>query len=318
MFDMSEFPTLIDVSRVRDDLDGWVSSKLEELETTLNRVGALLFRGTGIDSAARFESFVRLSSPEIPQFTEESSPRSVVEGEVLTSTDYPNEYPIQFHSEYSYAAEWPRKLHLCCLQPAQIQGETPIANNRIVLSKMRDSTRARFENKGVLYVRNYRPKLGVSWQAAFRTPDERVVEKLCKDAGIEYEWRGGGVLRTRQIGEAILKHPKTGQEVWFNHGFFFNVRSIEPLAVREMLMSYPEEDPLSTNTLFGDGSPIGAEVVEELRDLYASASSRRRWEPGDVLVIDNMLTAHARAPYQGKRQVVVVMTDRIRRQDVVS
>lgn len=33
------------------------------------------------------------------------------------------------------------------------------------------------------------------------------------------------------------------------------------------------------------------------------------WQTGDVLMLDNMLTAHAREPFQGPRKVVVAMAE---------
>jgi alpha-ketoglutarate-dependent taurine dioxygenase len=34
-----------------------------------------------------------------------------------------------------------------------------------------------------------------------------------------------------------------------------------------------------------------------------------RWQAGDVLMLDNMLAAHARAPFKGPRKVVVAMAE---------
>jgi alpha-ketoglutarate-dependent taurine dioxygenase len=33
------------------------------------------------------------------------------------------------------------------------------------------------------------------------------------------------------------------------------------------------------------------------------------WQDDDVLMLDNMLTAHGRAPFQGPRKVVVAMAE---------
>lgn len=303
------FPAVVRSSQWGGDLNSWLSENSRKCEQELEASGALLFKQTGIDTPDRFETFARLLSRELPDFKEESSPRSPIAGAVQTSTDYPNTYPIQFHSEYSYASRWPMKLFFCCFRAPDSGGETPISDNRVVLANMKSSTRSLFEEKGVLYVRNYRPHVGVSWQKAFSTEDRNAVERSCSDAQIEYEWRPDGILRTRQYGEAIVRHPTTGEYVWFNHGFFFNVHAFEPKEFRAALTAYPEDDPMSTNTLFGDGSPIGVEIIEELRSLYERASARARWEQGDVLLVDNMLSAHGRGPFTGKRSIAVVMAD---------
>jgi alpha-ketoglutarate-dependent taurine dioxygenase len=303
----------MDVSEFGTDVLGWAERNSEQIEAALLESGALLFRKTGLDSPQKFESFARLTSSELPDFTEESSPRSRVAGQVMTSTDYPGRYSIQFHNEYSYAASWPLKLYFCCLHPPEVGGATPIADTRAILSRMSYATRDTFEKKGVLYVRNYRPDAGVSWQTAFATSDPNRVAQICRASHIEYEWRSGDVLHTRQYGQAIVLHPKTREPAWFNHGFFFNVRAVEPPAARTALLAYPPEDPYSTNALFGDGTPISAGIIEELRGLYQAAAVPVPWERGDVLLIDNMLSSHGRAPFKGQRRIVVIMADRVSR-----
>jgi alpha-ketoglutarate-dependent taurine dioxygenase len=291
----------------------WAERNRERIKAVLVNSGAILFARAGIATAAQFEAFARLTCTEMGDFVEESSPRSRVSGRVMTSTDYPSRYPIQLHNEYSYAASWPRKLYFCCLNEPESGGETPIANTRSVLAKMKPATRERFENKGILYVRNYRPDAGVSWQTAFATEDREQVNRICQQANIHCTWRPGDILHTRQFAPALVAHPQTAEPIWFNHAFFFNVRSIEPEAARRALLAYPPDDPFSTNTLFGDGTPIDADLIEELRDLYRTACVSRRWQRGDVLLLDNMLSSHGRAPFKGKREIVVIMADRVSR-----
>jgi len=39
--------------------------------------------------------------------------------------------------------------------------------------------------------------------------------------------------------------------------------------------------------------------------VYARHTVREPWQPGDVLVVDNLRMAHSREPYEGRREVVV-------------
>lgn len=277
--------------------------------------GAILFSGFGADTVERFDEICRLLSPNRPMFKEESSPRSQIAGAVYTSTDYPANYPIQFHNEYSYSSEWPLKIYFGCLVRPGSGGATPIADTRRILGRLRPSTRERFREKKVLYVRNFSPYMGVKWQTAFGTSDRAEVEAYCETVGIEPEWRSGDGLTTRQIGDAIVRHPRTNEEVWFNHAFFFNVRGIEPESLRETLLSEPEEE-LSTNTYYGDGTPIEPEVIEEIREAYEKERLRFDWEVGDVFLIDNMLVSHAREPFSPPRKIVVTMADPFVRADL--
>jgi hypothetical protein len=293
----------------------WLRDAAPELLGELATNGALLLRGFGWKDATDFSRAVETLSPNIARFDEESSPRRAVSGFVSTSTDYPAPYPIQFHNEYSYGAAWPLRLFFFCARPAERGGETPIADSRRVLERISDTTRARFERCGVLYHRRFSQNLGVDWRRAFHTDDPREVSAKCDALGIQAIWEDGE-LRTRQRGAAVLRHPHTGEQTWFNHAFIFNVRSLEPIELRETLMLEPE-DKLLTNTFYGDGEPIEDRVMEELRQAYAAEALLFPWQAGDMLVIDNMLCSHARSPFRGARQVLTVMTDKVWRKDLL-
>ncbi|RYZ56044.1 MAG: TauD/TfdA family dioxygenase [Proteobacteria bacterium] len=293
----------------------WIKAHKPAIEQELRQRGALIFRGFGIDSPERLLEFAGATSNDSPNFKEESSPRSQVSGAVYTSTDYPEDYEIQFHNEYSYANEWPMKLYFACIIPSQTAGETPVASTRGLLSRLSPETVKAFRAKGIMYVRNFSSGMGVSWQTAFQTSDKAVVEAYCRSRGLGCEWIEGDVLRTRKVQNPIVKHPITGEDVWFNHGFFWNARALEPMEVREYFLSL-EPDSLPTNTFYGDGSLIPEDVVDEIRAAYAAEAIRVPWEKGDVLLIDNMLMSHGRSSFSGPRRIVVQMADGFKRSDL--
>ena len=81
--------------------------------------------------------------------------------------------------------------------------------------------------------------------------------------------------------------------------------------VREYLVDIHGEDGLPFNTRFGNGDPIGAEVVQLLDEVYEANTTRERWQAGDLLLVDNIRTAHARESFEGPREVVVAMADAV-------
>jgi alpha-ketoglutarate-dependent taurine dioxygenase len=106
----------------------------------------------------------------------------------------------------------------------------------------------------------------------------------------------------------VSRHPRTGELVWFNHATFFHVSTLEPTLRDSMLAEFPEGE-LPANTYYGDGSPIEPEVLDHLRAAYHAETVSFPWQAGDLLLLDNMLVAHGRAPYAGPRQILVGMAE---------
>jgi natural product biosynthesis luciferase-like monooxygenase protein/FkbM family methyltransferase len=291
-----------------DDLNlaAWSRNNLNFLEAELGKHGAILFRGFHVSSVFKFEQFARIISPDLFDYRERSSPRTEVGNQIYTSTDHPPDQWIQMHSEHTYSHQWPLKIWFCCLHPAQQGGETPIANNREILKLLGPNITDVFKQKRLMYVRNYGDGLGVSWQTAFQTDDRSRVEEYCRNAQIEVEWKPGNRLRTRQIREAIVTHPRTGDLSWFNHANIYNIARLDP-ALRESLVSMLDEQDLPFNTYYGDGSAIESNVLDKVREAYNRTMVSFPWHKGDVLMLDNLLTAHGRKPYTGQRQVIVAM-----------
>jgi alpha-ketoglutarate-dependent taurine dioxygenase len=291
----------------------WATQSRESVGQQLLRYGAVLFRNFGCASAAEFEQVCATLSRELLEYRERSSPRSHVGGRVYSSTDYPADQAIFPHNEHSYSRTFPLRLYFFCETPAARGGETPIADTRKIFRRIDPQIRARFAEKGWMYVRNFGDGFGLSWQTVFQTEDKAAVEQYCRAAEIAVEWKPGNRLRTRQVRDAVTTHPLTGEPVWFNHATFFHVSTLGPGIRRTLLEEFSEED-LPNNSYYGDGSPIEPEVLEHLRDAYTQETISFPWRQGDILLIDNMLTAHARAPFDGPRKVLVTMADPFTRQ----
>ena len=157
-----------------------------------------------------------------------------------------------------------------------------------------------------MLVRNFGEGMSLPWQTSFHTDDRREVERYCESADIEYEWKPGGGLRTRQVRPALARHPRTREAVWFNHVAFWHVSSLEPHVREGMEAAFSRED-LPYNTYYGDGAEIEDSVVEEIREAYARETVEFPWAAGDVLMLDNMLVAHGRNPFAGERRVLAAM-----------
>lgn len=296
-------------------LAAWAEGRREELDRRVVDHGGILFRGFDISEPADFQGAIEALCGGTLDYTERTSPRSQVDGRVYTSTDHPASQPIYLHNEQSYNLRFPRNIAFYCHLPAEEGGATPVADSRSVYRRLEPSVRQRFEEEGYLYVRNFHPNYGLSWQEAFQTEDKAEVERYCAANDITCEWCDDGHLRTSQKRRAVARHPISGEPTWFNHLTFFNIATLES-AVRDFLLAAFGEENAPNNTFHADGSPIESQVLEELQRHYAEGAQSFPWQRGDVMLLDNMLTAHAREPYSGPRKVLTAMARPTRWSDV--
>ncbi|MCW7539368.1 TauD/TfdA family dioxygenase [Aquabacterium sp. A7-Y] len=299
------------------DLAAWAAGRREEVERLLLQHGALLWRGFAVDGVAGFHDAVGALSEGALQYQFRASPRTQVDDtrHVYTSTDYPADESIFPHNEHSYSPVFPRKIFFYCDVAPGEGGETPIGDTRTVLQRVPHDIRERFTRERILYVRNYGDGFGLPWQTVFQTDDRGTVEAYCRQQGIRVEWKSGDRLRTRQIGPAVVRHPQTGEAVWFNHGTFFHATTL-PASARDALLAEFGPEDLPQNTFYGDGTPIEPEVVELLRSIYLEAMVSFPWQRGDVLMLDNILALHGRHPFRGPRRILTAMAEPMRAADL--
>lgn len=304
-FEGQTLPLVIEPSQPGLDAVAWAEHRAAHLDALISDNGAVLLRNFPIDSTACFQQVITAACGPLMDYIERSSPRTCVSGKVFTSTDYAAERSIFLHNEQSYNLVFPLRIAFYCEQPAQSGGATPIADTRKVLNRLCPETRGRFQRTGYLLARNYGRGCGLPWQNAFQTDDPEKVKEHCQANEIDFEWRGDE-LRTRQVRPVIARHPRTGALAWFNHLTFFHKSALEPEVQRE-LEAHFTEDTLPNHTYYGDGAPVEDHVMQELRDAYIAEQVSFTWQKGDVLLLDNLLVAHGRAPFEGPRKVRVAM-----------
>ncbi|KZN45931.1 TauD/TfdA family dioxygenase [Pseudoalteromonas luteoviolacea] len=271
--------------------------------------GAVLFRGFNINSAQQFADVIESTSDTALAYTERSSPRDTVSGNIYTSTSQPKESEIFLHTEQSFNLTFPLNIYFNCHVEPSEGGCTPLADTRKIFNRIPPHIRQKFIDKNYLYQRNFMEYMYLSWQECFQTQVQSDVESYCKDNKIDFEWGSDDItLTTRQVRPMVSNHPQTNEPCWFNHCTFFNVATLSPEIQAFLCSSYSDEE-LPNHTFYGDGTPIESEVITALIDAYNAEKVTFRWQQGDVLMVDNMLVAHGRESYQGERLVLTGMSE---------
>lgn len=287
-------------------VEQWAERRRPWIDEALIQHGALLLRGFGVMSVEAFRAAcgALLGQPE--DYRYQSTPRTLVEKGIYTATEYQADATIPMHNENSYQRDWPMRLAFCCVQPAATGGQTPLARTANVTARIGEDIVRMFAERKVLYVRNYGQGVDLPWETVFQTRSRDEVEAFCRAASIEWEWLPGGCLRTRQVAQGVSSHPRTRQVLHFNQAHLFHVSSHGPQG-HAMLLEVFEEADLPRNAYFGDGGRIDEAILARIRAAFDAEAVTFAWEPGDLLLVDNMLVAHGRRPFTGTRKVLVAM-----------
>lgn len=279
----------------------------KKLEDLILKYGAILFREFDINSVSEFNKLSQVFSENLLEYVYRSTPRTKLGGRIYTASEYPANRHIPLHNEFSYFRKWPSKIMFFCVVAPSSGGETPIADSRRVLRYLDKNIIEEFKKKQVMYVRNYTSGIDLSWQEVFQTESKAEVEAFCYENGIAWQWSDNGPeLTTKQVCQATTLHPITGDEVWFNQAHLFHISSLSKHD-SESLISELGQNNLTRNSFYGDNSELNDEYLEQIRCAYDLATIKFPWQRGDVLILDNVLMAHGRTPYEGERKIVVAM-----------
>jgi alpha-ketoglutarate-dependent taurine dioxygenase len=297
LIEAGQFPTLIQPvgSNRKTDL-GLCLNQKDELREILSRQGALLLRGFAAPKISRFADFCsEFSGAALRNYRGGASPRRRIADGVYTSTEYAETLDLSLHNEMSYTYRWPSYLFFMCVVAPHKGGETPVADSRALLRQIGPDVVAEFSQKQIMYVRRLSADRNdrFSWRQAFETDGRRAVEEYCRRGAVRFRWRPNDDLELIEIRPATTTHPVTGEEVWFNQAAAFHSGG---------------NTTARLDAFFGDGSQISEAALIKIRSAMVDETVMFQWHAGDILVLDNLLSAHGRRPFSGPRTILLAMT----------
>ncbi|WP_460135958.1 non-ribosomal peptide synthetase [Pseudomonas sp. S1_E04] len=293
----------------------WAEAHREKVEQWLLEHGGIVFRGFDLPTPAAFEAFCQALCPQLyGQYGD--LPKEEGGKNIYKSTPYPKDRMILFHNESAHQHRWPRRQWFYCQIPATSGGATPIVDSRRVFRELPAWLQANLRNKQLMYVRNFSTQLDVSWQHFFQTQERADVERICRQSAIEFQWRGANDLHTRQVCPAVILHPLTGEESFFNQIQLYHPAFLDADVRAQFLRD--GEAAMPRQVFYGDGSELEPSAIEAINAAYERCAVRFDWRQGDVVMLDNMMAAHARDPFEGERKIVVAMGEIYARDQVMA
>ena len=105
---------------------------------------------------------------------------------------------------------------------------------------------------------------------------------------------------------AFLRHPDSGEKIWFNQVHVHN-RSYHKAHPKFIGMELPD-DKFPAHTYYGDGSEIEPDVLQHIRATSWACAVGFQWRSGDLLVLDNLAVQHGRVGFTGDRKILAYLT----------
>jgi len=288
----------------KSSLPSWLSSNRSLLfSTLLPKHGAVLLRGFSVPDAAAFSEAVLSMELEEQPYIGGNAVRSVVAERVFTSNESPPTERIPFHHEMAQVPRFPTRVMFYCETPSASGGQTPIVLSNEVsdyLELEMPDLFSRFKREGVRYVRTM-PKeddatsaLGRGWMSTYTggKDDRAVCEQEMRKDGVKWEWMENGDLKTVSKKLSAVREVD-GRSVFFNqvvaaYSGWNDSRNVAEKAV-----------------VFGDSmEQLPKDQMTKLIGKMETLSVSFDWEQGDVLIIDNRLAMHSRAPFVKPRRVL--------------
>lgn len=303
-----DFPLLItphnpDVQSNKMEFFNWVKDNKNELHTLLIQHGAVLFRNFPVESSEEFEQMLNQTDYQNMPYVGGAAPRAqVTQSRIVTANESPASEKIPFHHEMAQVPTPPGYIFFFCEISAAEGGATSILHSGEICSKFFDIApdfAKKVEEQGVRYIRvmpeetDNSSAIGRSWKDTFHVQTREEAEVKMREAGMTWEWLEDGNVRTEtRVLPGIRYDDETQQKVFFN--------SI--VAVFTGWNDIRNEGKKAVST--ADGEPMDEAVLDQLVEAMDELCVNFKWQPGDVLWINNHTVLHARQPFVGDRRIL--------------
>lgn len=309
-----------DKSVSKADFFNLLKEKNDYFKKEMLKYGGLLFRNFPIENVDDFNSTIdALGTGKCVDYIGGDSPRVKIKGNIYTSTEAPPYLKIPLHNELSFVKNYPSHIYFYCETPSEIGGETILGDTRQIFKEIDSNIKEKFIEKKLKYISRYYYKNAFwnnfikghkTWINVFETEDKKDVEKKCIENEFGFKWNRNDWLEITQTRPAAISHPTTKENVWFNqvHLYDFNPKLLGPFSYLGAKIVYMRNYTKLHDIFYADDSKIARKDIYHIHDVLDANTIYFKWQKGDVLALDNILSMHGRSPFKGKRRVLTAMT----------
>ncbi|WNG39399.1 TauD/TfdA family dioxygenase [Archangium violaceum] len=297
------------------------AGKLASIRETLEQFGAVHVRRTGLRGVNdTLRAMCELGFAPHEQFTaggrtSESWQKKWVEPGLRRMDFYPPELYLLPNNEVQYQRCSPRRVLFYCHRAPSKGGRTFVHRANALVPLLRETSRAgralidKLERFGLVietgFLHRAHPLKSAnyfqSWQERFDTdsPDEVLVRARAKTLEYDECWfrddpseRAHPTLMTRITISAFWSDPSDGRRY---------------LRFPRIAMDPPSAKNGYRRFTLSNGEELSVDEREALITAYLASREGIHWNPGDLVLFDNLRYGHSRESFEGDREVYVAM-----------
>ena len=285
----------------------WSGEQREQLLSLATKHGAVLIRGL-VKDVDGFDAVVQsLGLENFPYKRSLSNAVRINRTErVFSANEAPPDVRIFFHHEMAQTPLFPRWIMFSCEVAPSAGGATPLCRSDVLYQRLKaecpEFAKA-CEDKGLSYT-NVMPGfddpqsgMGRSWQSTLGVDDKEGAESRLRELGYSWEWQDDDCLRATTPPLPAVVEMGDGRKVFFNQ------------LIAAFCGWKDERNDPSSAIRHGDGTKLDADAVTRAAEIAEEIAFDLHWQVGDIAIVDNMITMHARRPFEGKRKVVASLAE---------
>ena len=319
-----QFPLVLTPKVAQQDIIGISPEDGKEIMQDLHKYGAILFRGFEVNQESHTIFLKGLGIDLADNYTGGLTPRTKLGKFSFSSTEAHKDFIIYPHNEMAYNPKKPAYISFYSHIAGPLHSETPIYNCRGIYEALNPNTKELLLNKSLAYTRvlvknnkfSFAPQITV--KDAFGTEDINEIQEICKTQMVNARMDGNRLILQTLV-QPIVKHPYTAENC-------LNIQLLSKLIYRKMFKSIKDRYSLLQKIMlgfrfyvllvfanlpislrWGDNSMISDDVYNDLWQAFESNQCIFKWQNGDVLLLDNIKSAHARLNVVYPRKLYVAM-----------
>lgn len=320
-------PLVVSPQKEGMDFIPWAKTHQHTIAKATREFGAIVFSGFNLTKENFSEAFAAVTGMP-PQAYKGYTPREEVGSQIYKSTAVANGHSIPLHQEVTNGSrkDMPKNISFFCVTPPeQGTGKTLVGNVAQVsekIERLMPDLWSQMSTKTLTYTARYLPKNSwrtkwIRWlnpshatiEKRFGTEKREEVEEKCRLEGLICEWDGEWAIISRKGVPATIE--ANGKTLFCNeiHLSKFNSQLcggwLKYIVARILL--YPTSRSMQFNVQFDDGTQISRRDAGNLLNIIQEHQEGRSWKKGDLMVLDNITTMHAKTSHVGQREILTAM-----------